>query len=78
MKTHSTGVTSELNASVVPQSSEGNYKDTMEASPHASRGNLQEDTENGMEKTSENVSLTEDSLAAADSADGGQEPEDRA
>lgn len=78
MKTHSGGVTNEPNASVVPQSSEGNYKDTMEASPNASSGNLQEGRiENGMEKTPEELS-TEDSLATAGSADGGQEPEDRA
>ncbi|XP_026792627.3 sal-like protein 4 [Pangasianodon hypophthalmus] len=77
MKTHSGGMTNELNASVVPQSAEGNYKDTMETSPHASSGNLQEDRENGTEKTSEKLALTEDSLATAGSADGGQEPEDR-
>ncbi|MCJ8731491.1 hypothetical protein PDJAM_G00200310 [Pangasius djambal] len=77
MKTHSGGMTNELNASVVPQSAEGNYKDTMETSPHASSGNLQEDIENGMEKTSEKLALTEDSLATAVAADGGQEPEDR-
>lgn len=77
MKTHSGGMTNDLNASVVLQSSEGNYKDTMEASPHASSGKLQEGVENGMEKTSEKLSLTEDSLATAGSADGGQEPENR-
>lgn len=77
MKTHSGGITNELNASVVPQSSEGNYKDNLEASPHASSGNLQEEIENGMEKTSEKLSL-EDSMAAVGSADGVQEPEDRA
>ncbi|KAK3546656.1 hypothetical protein QTP70_031422 [Hemibagrus guttatus] len=76
MKTHSGGMTNELNTSVVPQSSERNYKDTVEASPHASDVNLQEDIKNGMENTSEKSLLTEDSLVTAGS-DGGQEPEDR-
>lgn len=78
MKTHSGGMTNELNAAVVPQSSEGNYKDTVEASPQTSSGKLQEGKEKGMEKICEKLSVTEDSLATAGSADGGQEPEDRA
>lgn len=78
MKTHSGVITNELNVSVVPQSSEGNYKDNVEASPQTSSGKLQEGKESGMEKTSEKLSITEDSLATAGSADGGQEPEDRA
>ncbi|KAI5609890.1 sal-like protein 2, partial [Silurus asotus] len=76
MKTHSGVMTNELNASVVPQSSEGNHKDTTEASPHASTGNLQEEKENGIETTFEAVSLTEDSLPIAGSADGGQKSGD--
>lgn len=76
MKTHSAGTTNELNASVVPQSSEGNYKDTVEAGPNVSSDNLQADPVNAMKKTSEKLSLTDDSPAG--SADGGQEPDDRA
>lgn len=77
MKTHSGEMTSELKASVVPQSSEGNTKDSMEANPHASSGNQQEDTENIVEKTSEKMSL-ENLMATVGSADGGQEPKDKA
>ncbi|KAK2860415.1 hypothetical protein Q7C36_004581 [Tachysurus vachellii] len=76
MKTHSGVMTNELHASVVPQSSEGNYKDTMEANPNASGVNLQEDIENERENTSEKSLLKEDSLDTAGS-DGEQEPEDR-
>lgn len=76
MKTHSGGMTNELHASVVPQSSEGNYKDTMEANPNTSGVNLQEDIENQRENTSEKSLLKDDSLDTAGS-DGEQEPEDR-
>lgn len=73
MKTHSGGITNELNASGVSQSSEKNHKDTIEANPQAPSGNRQEDIENIMEKTSEKLALTEDTAGSADK----QESEDR-
>ncbi|XP_062849324.1 sal-like protein 2 [Trichomycterus rosablanca] len=73
MKTHSGGMSSGMNASVVAtQSLEGNNKDSIEANPCQPGGNLQDGVKNDMEKSSEKLSSTETTLTD------GEEPENRA
>ncbi|XP_017555089.1 sal-like protein 4 [Pygocentrus nattereri] len=79
MKIHSGGTSTGANASAVAlQPSEGNCKDSVESSPHSASGNLQKDTGNALEKSTEKVSPGEVPLATGGSADGGAESEDMA
>uniref|UniRef100_A0A4W4GTW7 C2H2-type domain-containing protein n=1 Tax=Electrophorus electricus TaxID=8005 RepID=A0A4W4GTW7_ELEEL len=75
MKIHSGAMSNGANSSTAAlQSSEGNYKDSMESSPRQAHGNLQEAPGNALEKSSEKPSLTEIPQATA----GEGEPEERA
>ncbi|KAI4879382.1 hypothetical protein NFI96_019458 [Prochilodus magdalenae] len=76
MKIHSGGTSSVANASAVAlQPSEGNSKDSVESGPRPASGNLQKDTGNTLEKSTEKASATEVPLVTGGSADGGAESE---